>query len=261
LKTLANNIEDEMHKLKLWFDENKLSLNLNKTKFMIFSNKRKEEVSLSINNVNIEKVSEIRFLGVTLDEKLTWKSHILHIKIKMAKSLCILNKVKYSLPYNTMKMLYCSIILPYLNYCVEIWGNTYHSNTMPLYILQKRAIRIIFKAGYRDRTNPLFIRSGLLKFKDIVELQTLLVMFKARSKALPYDLQKLFVCTSEDGNHRQPYDFKHLTARTNLKQMCLSVAGVKAWNLLRKDLKSCKNILEFKKRYKKKQLELYQTEI
>jgi len=83
---------------------------------------------------------------------------------------------------------------------------------MPLFILQKRAIHIIFKAGYRDHTNPLFIRSGLLKFKDIVELQTLLVMFKARSKALPHDLQKLFVCTSEDGNHRRPYDFKHLIA-------------------------------------------------
>lgn len=59
MKALANNIEDEMVKLKLWFDLNKLSLNLNK--FMIFCNKRKEEVSLSINNVNIEKVREIRF--------------------------------------------------------------------------------------------------------------------------------------------------------------------------------------------------------
>lgn len=103
---------------------------------MIFSNKRKEEVSLSINNVNIEKVSEIRFLVVTLDETLTWKSHILHVKNKMAKSLFILNKVKYSLPYHTMKMLYCSMILPYLNYCVEIWGNTY-SNTAFIYFTEK----------------------------------------------------------------------------------------------------------------------------
>lgn len=64
LKTLSENTESEIVKLKIWFDVNKLSLNLIKSKFMVFAKRSKDEVSLSIDGVNIEKVSELRFLGI-----------------------------------------------------------------------------------------------------------------------------------------------------------------------------------------------------
>lgn len=131
---------------------------------------------------------------------------------------------------------------------------------MPLVLVQKSAIRIINKAGFRDHTNPLFVKSGLLKLKDIIDLQTLLVMLKARLKSLPGDLQKLFVFTSEDENHRRRYDFKPPYARTTLKQMFLTVVGVSLWNSQNNDLKSCKNTFEFKWKYKTNQLKVYQND-
>lgn len=158
LRSLADSIEEEMINLKLWFDINKLSLNVQNSWYLL--SKIKTNISLSINIINIEKVSEVTFLGVILDDKFTWKSHILHMKNKVSKSLFILNKSKYVLQCNTLRTLYCSIILPYFNYCAEIWGNTYKTSLMPLVLLQKRAIRMINKAGFRDHTNPLFIRSG-----------------------------------------------------------------------------------------------------
>lgn len=222
LERLASNVQEELVQLKLWFDINKLSMNLTKTNYMVFSNRTKPDISLSINNINIEKASEVRFLGVILDDKLKWKSHILHVKNKVSKSLFILSKCKYFLPCNTLRMLYCSIILPYFNYCAEIWGNAYKTTLMPLILLQKRVIRIINKAGYRDHTNPLFIRSRLLKLKDIIDLQTLLIMLKARHKILPQDLQDLFVftCPLENDYHRRRYNFKQPNAPTKLKRMC-----------------------------------------
>ena len=101
-----------MVKLKKWFEVNKLSLNLNKTKCIVFANRRKlEYVSLCIDGVSIEKVSTFRFLGVI-----------------MSKSNFVLNKAKYVLDYKSMHILYFCLILPYLNYCVEVWGNTFMSN-------------------------------------------------------------------------------------------------------------------------------------
>lgn len=95
LKELVKSMEQEMVKLKEWFNINKLSLNLKKTKFMIFGKRKKDENTvLSIAGTSIERVKEIRFLGVLLDEGLTWKSHISHIQKKMSKSIFVLNKVK-----------------------------------------------------------------------------------------------------------------------------------------------------------------------
>ena len=259
LQELSESIVHEMKKLKNWFDVNKLSLNLEKTKFMIFGNREKEhEVILSINGADIERVSEFRFLGVIMDEKLTWKSHIAHVKKKMSKSIFILNKVKHVLDSEAMRTLYCSLVSPYLSYCAEVWGNTYVTTVNPLYMLQKRAIRIIHKAHYREHTNRLFIKSRVLKLEEIVKLQTLLFMFRAKIKTLPVNLQGLFEASSESGESRRKYDFKHQFARTNQKQMCPSVIGIRMWNSLDNDLKGCSNIYKFKRCYKENIFKQYE---
>ncbi len=185
-------------------------------------------------------------MGIILDENLTWKSHVSYVKKKLSKNIFILNKVKYVLDCKTMRMLYCSLILPYLSYCAKVWSNTYMSNIMPLFLLQKRAIRIIHEVKFGEHTNSLFIKSGLLKLTEIRELQMLLIMFKAKNRVLPENLLKLFVFTSEDGNHRRRFDFKHQVARTTLKQMCISVVGVKIWNSQQlQDLKGCTDTYRF----------------
>jgi len=82
-----------------------------------------------INGIELERVFEIKFLGVVIDNKLSWKLHINYIKTKISKSLAILNKAKDLLNQASLNMLYCSFILPYMTYCVEVWGNTYKTNT------------------------------------------------------------------------------------------------------------------------------------
>lgn len=95
LNELVISMEQEMVKVKEWFDINRLSLNLKKTKFMIFGNRKKDDsIVLSIAGTKIMKVREFRFLGVLLDEGLTWKPHILYIQKKISKSIFVLNKVK-----------------------------------------------------------------------------------------------------------------------------------------------------------------------
>lgn len=88
-------------------------------------------------------------MSVILDEKLNWKAHRNYIKSKVSKSVGILYKVKDLFDYYLLHILYCSLILPYLGYCTDVWGNTYPSNSKPLFLLQKRAIRIINGKGIR----------------------------------------------------------------------------------------------------------------
>ncbi len=161
-------------------------MNLRKTKLLGFfsTQKKVEVVVLSINGILIEQL--------TLDNKVTWNSHKANIKTKVSKNISVLNKAKYVLDYKAMRILYCSLIFPYFSYCFEVWGNQYMSNIKPLFVLQKRAVGNIHNLDYREFINGLFIKSGFLKFKDLVQLQTLLVMYKAKSTILPELLQKLF---------------------------------------------------------------------
>ena len=122
------------------------------------------------------------------------------------------------LDYKAMRTVYCALVLPYISYCLEVWGNTYKSNTKLLYLLQRRALRIIYNANYGEHTNVLFINSGLLKFYELVELQTLLVMFKAKTRALPANIQTKFILIENEG--RRKGHSKQPFARTTLKQMC-----------------------------------------
>lgn len=155
-------------------------------------------------------------------------------------------------------MLYCTLILPYLNYCVEVWGNTYASNITPLFLLQKRAIRVIHKVGYREPSNRFFISSGLLKLTDIIKLQSLKIMYKAKNRALPKHIQNMFKLEEEE--NRLKHDFKHTFARLSVKQMCISVAGVKLWHSQSTELKSCTSTSHLKRVFKREKINAYKNE-
>ena len=141
----------------------------------------------------------------------------------MSKSIFILNKVKYVLDSRTMWTLY---VHSYWHTSVIVWkfGNTYKNNTKTLYRLQKRVIRIIDKADYPEHTHMIFVSCGLLKWQELVQFQTLVVLFKDKSKTLADKWQQMFVFISEDEDHRRK---GHFNTRVNgqLKQMCIWVGG------------------------------------
>lgn len=251
LQRLMEVVSTELEKLKLWFDSNKLSLNIKKTKYIIFGNKTIDLNSqLMIDKTILERVDEYTFLGVIIDQKFSWKAHIKHVRNKVARSIGILYKAKHILSYNSLIILYNSLILPYMTYCVEVWGNTYPTNLQPLSIIQKRAIRVVHKVGYLEHTNALFLRSNALKFMDIIEYKTAQIIYKARKNVLPRNLQDLFRDREGGYELRREHNLKQLWGRTTLKSMCISVKGVKLWNGIPEHVKQSKNIKIFKDNFK-----------
>ena len=89
----------------------------------------------------------LNFLRVLMDNKLNWKEHICMIKSKLAKSNAIIYRASEFLDTFSLKNLYCSLFMPYLSYCSEIWGKTYITYIKSLYLLQKKVVRTMSKVG------------------------------------------------------------------------------------------------------------------
>ena len=154
-------------------------LNLQKTNYIIFStNNSDSTIQIAINGSNIEKVNSTKYLGVYIDHHLNWNDHIAYISSKLSKSTPVIHKTSHVLDTKTLTLLYNAIIFPYLNYCVEVWGNTYETNLYSLFIKQKKAIRIVCHAKYLDHTSRLFYKLKLLKSPDIVHFNTCILCTK-----------------------------------------------------------------------------------
>ena len=106
-------INAELQKVSLWLKKNKLSLNLDKTKLMIFhrQQKRVKELNITINDTNIERGQSFNFLGITLSENMSWTNHVFSIKKKISKVVGILYRLRNTFPLDVLKTLYKSLVL------------------------------------------------------------------------------------------------------------------------------------------------------
>ena len=113
----------------------------------------------------------------------------------------------------------------HIRYCCEIWGNTYKTRVQPLYIIQKRAIRICNHLEYRSHTKPAFLKLNTLTIADLVKFKSMVLMYKIYNNLMPSNILSYFcmVLMSHDHDTRQAGHFKNMYCRTTLKSMCLSI--------------------------------------
>ena len=161
-------LNDELVKLNNWLKVNKLSLNVAKTKAMLFHMPEKQipNLRLKIAGSNIEFIDHFNFLGITINKHLNWTKHMDILSAKIAKTVGILNTLKHVLPTNILKMIYNSLILCHLNYGILLWG-VHHNANDKLHKLQKKAIRIITSSNFLAHSEPIFKQLHLLKSYDI----------------------------------------------------------------------------------------------
>ena len=117
--------------------------------------------------VTLKKCHVTKFLGVNIDSKLRFNSHINEICNKLSRSVGIIYKLKNKVPCESLISLYYTFVYPYVLYCNLVWGGTFECHLQPLIIIQKKIIRIITNSGYLAHTNPLFYQTGILKVIDV----------------------------------------------------------------------------------------------
>jgi hypothetical protein len=138
---------------------NKLHINLSKSCFMHFhrqpTSESEESPVIKIGNTPISRVSETKFLGVVIDDRLTWEPHIKTLSKKLASCTGSLNRIKANLPVNLHKDLYYTLFESHLTYGLTVWGGAPKSKLMPLIKAQKHCVRCMFgdKEAYLDKFN------------------------------------------------------------------------------------------------------------
>ena len=191
-----------------WVECNGLKLNLKKTNYMIFSKQHIPGVqNVFINGTRIERKPEARFLGVIMDEKLTWAKHIKAMRIKMNRYIGIMYKLKSLLPLKARLQIYHSFVQSHLNFCPLVWGFAAKSHIETLFSGQKKGLRATAPGFNRDyykegvmptHTKPFFAKYNILSVHNIIAINALLFMHKVRHfpEALPQSVRATIASNS-----------------------------------------------------------------
>lgn len=167
---MEETINRELRNVAIWFRCNKLSLNINKTNYIVFLSKQNQLVNkyvcLKINEQIIERVNTIKFLGVFIDECLQFKCHIDQLITKLSKYVGLFFKVRHFLPQSALVILYKTLFESHLNYCNVIWCNTFTCYLKKIQSLQKKIIRVMTWSEPNTPSRLLFHRLGLLRLTE-----------------------------------------------------------------------------------------------
>ena len=257
---LLNTVNEEFRKVMKWINANKLSLNLQKTNYILFSNSVNIlPGEVAFNNNPIERVTSTKFLGIYIDEKLNWKTHVDKLSKVVSRNTGVIYKLRSCIPQEVLFILYSTLILSYINYGMLAWGKSFKTQIHRLFVVQKRVIRIICKANYRAHTNLLYYENGILKLEDLYSMQLGTLMFSIHSGDLPPALAQIFRRNNQihSYNTRQASALHLPYARTTFTLNTLMSTGPRFWNSLDTTITNASSISVFKRRLKSYLLHKY----
>lgn len=176
----SNKLQSHLDQLEEWFKKWKINVNTGKSTQITFTTKRSSCPQVTLNNTLIPIKTEVKYLGLHLDEKLTWKAHIKakrrHLDLKVRNMYWLLNK-NSQLSLENKLTIYKTILRPVWTYGIELWGCSKPSNTKILQTFQSKTLRMITNAPWYVTNQTLHndlaipyvndaIKSHSVKYKD-----------------------------------------------------------------------------------------------
>ena len=265
LRYLKESMKHDLEILIDWFKANKLTLNLDKTSFVLFRPTGKKidgDISLSVDNINIIRENTVKFLGLYLDEHLKFDAHVKHVCSKLAKNLYMLRNVMHLVPKWALKTLYHSYIHSNFMYGLSIWGPLVaKSNLNRVKVLQKKALRTINHAKYNARTYDLCKKSRILLIDELIELELAKISYRYAHSSLPSPVQNLF--QANDYNHN------YQTRNRNNPRIQLHTSNIfnksflrkapSIWTTLGQDTRNKQNLSSFCTAFSNSKIQIYST--
>ena len=230
-------INKEFSNVNKWLQTNRLSLNKEKTKFMLIHRPTRKPIDnfeVVIENTKLEQVGYIKYLGVYIDSNLTWKKHIEHLHSKLSQSCGMLSKIRHYVNKPALHLLYNSLVLSHINYGILAWESANKCNLKKIQVLQNRIIKLItFTEGERIKLSSLYQNLKYLKIDQIYKLEVGKFMFKYVKNILPCNFNPYFDLIESTHNHftRQTITQKYNLNRPKLNKSKakLSYIGVLTW--------------------------------
>ena len=243
--TVVQRGNEDLQSLSNWMISNKLTLNAQKTKVIIFRSRGKKipeiRENITVLFTPIEVVSETIFLGLNINEHLNWKSHMQDLQKEFRKRTAIISKVKRQLNSSALLKIYQSLILGKIRYCISAWC---FGNKTTLNALQRTCnnfIRMIFGLRRRDSIKNIMKINRIPTINQMLVKELSTIMHKYYNNNLPPSLHSLFPkvthrMTTRSGNEAARNSFK-----TTLSQQTITYRATHLWNLLPNSIKYMEN--------------------
>ena len=182
----AGIMNDGLCQVARWLSANNLTLNIDKTSYIVFKRRQNyitanNYCAIKVSGVEIERVRWLRFLGVEIDECLSWKQHVGAVTKKIAKYVPIIYQTRDYLNKKSLKLIFHTLIYPSLIYCKSVWGGATDVVMRELQLL-KRVVRAMSFAAYREHSLPLFNDLRIFTLANINKYMSSLCIYKALGK-------------------------------------------------------------------------------
>ena len=181
---MQTSINEDLEGVAQWLNANRLIINAKKTEYILIGSRKSIKmfydtgIVLQLNGCNLNEVNQCKYLGVIIDQNLTWKLHIDYMCRKLVKNLFLLRKARMYITEHIARTLYYTIIQSHLDYCSPVWSNTFDISLNKLRVLQKRALRIVLQVDYTVSSDALFQRTNV----ELIDLRwkktNLMLMFR-----------------------------------------------------------------------------------
>jgi len=252
ITSLIDTVNSEMRKVCKWFEVNHLLLNASKTSFMIFHRRKQIPQSLpeiTVNGNVINRVVKSKFLGIVVDDHITFRDHIDYSLSKLSKYVYIVYKIRKFIPTKELIQIYYSLVYPHFIYGISVWGGCYTTTMKPLKVLQNRLMRAISGADYRSSAEPIYERFNLLKIEQICRYITGAYVFKSLNSSHP----SIFEPRNQSMHFTRESTLSLLTVPrvlTTHTSQSIRVAGPKIFNSIPSCIRESTSYNSFKLRYK-----------
>ena len=192
-RNIVNNLNQDLKSLNHWLLANKISLNSTKTELIFFRHKKTPipNVKIKLNGVKLVGSSDVKYVGITFDEHLTFNNHIklMNAKLKRANNLLAISR--HYVSKDLLLQIYYGQFYSHLNYGCQLWGQN-PNQTNQTFTLQKKAIRLIGFSHYQAHSSPLFKNLKILKLTDIVKSNNVLFTHNTLNNKSPTTFNDYF---------------------------------------------------------------------
>lgn len=251
LESAIIKINNNLHTISEWLKINKLKLNTDKTKAMIIGHRTIPidlNTDIKIENVKLECVSQFKYLGVIIDNKLKFNGNVDYILKKVSKKISFLGRLTNKLSMTAKITVYKTLIAPHFNYCASILFLCNEGDISKLQKQQNRALRIILKCSKYTRVKDMLDTLDWLSIRQTITLNSLLLIFKSINNLLPRYMTKNLIYNRDIHNYqtRTRDDFRLPTATKTTTQNTLYYKGLKIFNELPTDAKQTTSVAAFR---------------
>ena len=253
-------VNNQLNIVKDYFDSNGLSISIPKTTYLYFcpKNRKRKKLSIRIGTNELKENEQIVFLGITIDNKLSFQGHFEKVYEKAKKGLNGLIIVRNRLNLNAKQTIYHSLLHSHFTYGALMWLSSLKMKQInALKSIQKKAIRAIHGLKYNAHTSSFFKQSKITKIENLFEKESILLTYKYLNSSLPIETIKLFDDSLQKGPIQTRSTSKsNLVTKRNLTKGNLMYDIIENWNRCAMSLREVKKIKDFKMKILEKQNEV-----